>query len=129
MYMYAVGPLPVQVFFFSSRRRHTRSTRDWSSDVCSSDLPARHDDGGHDAADLARHRDGDQVGDEDRGAELLQLDGADEGQDEPDEKADQTDDAQRARAALLNDEEEIGHAKPCAAAHQGTERDQALAEE
>src|SRR5207247_8283014 len=29
-------------FFFSSRRRHTRSTRDWSSDVCSSDL---HDDG------------------------------------------------------------------------------------
>src|SRR5207247_7100510 len=24
---------------FSSRRRHTRSTRDWSSDVCSSDLP------------------------------------------------------------------------------------------
>src|SRR5207247_7313874 len=26
------------VFFFSSRRRHTRSTRDWSSDVCSSDL-------------------------------------------------------------------------------------------
>src|SRR5690349_23376777 len=27
-------------FFFSSRRRHTRSLRDWSSDVCSSDLPA-----------------------------------------------------------------------------------------
>src|SRR5690349_23405006 len=26
-------------FFFSSRRRHTRSLRDWSSDVCSSDLP------------------------------------------------------------------------------------------
>src|SRR5690349_7443737 len=26
------------VFFFSSRRRHTRSLRDWSSDVCSSDL-------------------------------------------------------------------------------------------
>src|SRR5699024_11379861 len=25
-------------FFFSSRRRHTRSKRDWSSDVCSSDL-------------------------------------------------------------------------------------------
>src|SRR5207247_2862124 len=25
-------------FLFSSRRRHTRSTRDWSSDVCSSDL-------------------------------------------------------------------------------------------
>src|SRR5690349_22402102 len=26
------------VFLFSSRRRHTRSLRDWSSDVCSSDL-------------------------------------------------------------------------------------------
>src|SRR6266498_4134791 len=28
-------------FFFSSRRRHTRCGRDWSSDVCSSDLAAR----------------------------------------------------------------------------------------
>src|SRR6266576_5487154 len=28
------------VFFFSSRRRHTISLRDWSSDVCSSDLTA-----------------------------------------------------------------------------------------
>src|SRR5579885_1168936 len=28
----------VSFFFFSSRRRHTRSKRDWSSDVCSSDL-------------------------------------------------------------------------------------------
>src|SRR6266513_3698922 len=28
-------------FFFSSRRRHTRSKRDWSSDVCSSDLVHR----------------------------------------------------------------------------------------
>src|SRR5256885_8259901 len=27
------------VFFFSSRRRHTRLQGDWSSDVCSSDLP------------------------------------------------------------------------------------------
>src|SRR5947207_15403436 len=31
------------VFFFSSRRRHTRSLCDWSSDVCSSDLPTRQD--------------------------------------------------------------------------------------
>src|SRR3989440_8765126 len=31
--------LPTDLFFFfSSRRRHTRSDRDWSSDVCSSDL-------------------------------------------------------------------------------------------
>src|SRR5438034_5426335 len=29
------------IFFFSSRRRHTRSLCDWSSDVCSSDLQAR----------------------------------------------------------------------------------------
>src|SRR5687768_17751372 len=31
-------------FFFSSRRRHTRCSRDWSSDVCSSDLerPGEH---------------------------------------------------------------------------------------
>src|SRR5256884_8097263 len=28
-------------FFFSSRRRHTRCSRDWSSDVCSSDLQNR----------------------------------------------------------------------------------------
>src|SRR3989440_7058387 len=36
-------PFPISAwflrfFFFSSRRRHTRSDRDWSSDVCSSDL-------------------------------------------------------------------------------------------
>src|SRR5699024_12005166 len=30
--------LSYSFFFFSSRRRHTRSKRDWSSDVCSSDL-------------------------------------------------------------------------------------------
>src|SRR5215217_943915 len=30
-------------FFFSSRRRHTRYWRDWSSDVCSSDLRGRED--------------------------------------------------------------------------------------
>src|SRR3712207_9230974 len=39
------------LFFFSSRRRHTRYWRDWSSDVCSSDLLGRllllPDDCGH----------------------------------------------------------------------------------
>src|SRR5439155_11162402 len=30
-----------KLFFFSSRGRHTRWPRDWSSDVCSSDLPTR----------------------------------------------------------------------------------------
>src|SRR5215813_15130228 len=33
----------VLFFFFSSRRRHTRCGRDWSSDVCSSDLHQRGD--------------------------------------------------------------------------------------
>src|SRR5699024_2436155 len=35
---YVMSLLSVLDFFFSSRRRHTRSKRDWSSDVCSSDL-------------------------------------------------------------------------------------------
>src|SRR5699024_11704076 len=34
-------PVCFAVVFFSSRRRHTRSKRDWSSDVCSSDLGRR----------------------------------------------------------------------------------------
>src|SRR5438876_11177867 len=41
-------------FFFSSRRRHTRWTGDWSSDVCSSDLDRRaarrHERGGRTCA-------------------------------------------------------------------------------
>src|SRR2546429_9276951 len=36
-------------FFFSSRRRHTRCSRDWSSDVCSSDLKV------HGQSRLLRH--------------------------------------------------------------------------
>src|SRR5690554_7786939 len=35
-------------FFFSSRRRHTRCGRDWSSDVCSSDLSVPHGPETHD---------------------------------------------------------------------------------
>src|SRR4030066_1870121 len=38
--------LSVFVFFFSSRRRHTRFKCDWSSDVCSSDLGGLRDRGG-----------------------------------------------------------------------------------
>src|SRR5256884_1491327 len=37
----------VSFFFFSSRRRHTRCSRDWSSDVCSSDLVHSFVLGGH----------------------------------------------------------------------------------
>src|SRR5436190_8511629 len=36
-----VSVISIFVFFFSSRRRHTRSLCDWSSDVCSSDLSDR----------------------------------------------------------------------------------------
>src|SRR5207248_8665605 len=38
-------------FFFPSRRRHTRSYGDWSSDVCSSDLDA--EDGNINPADVS----------------------------------------------------------------------------
>src|SRR5690606_40228763 len=46
--------------FFSSRRRHTRFSRDWSSDVCSSDLFGQvtlvelHQSGGHGGITLQR---------------------------------------------------------------------------
>src|SRR5207302_3475892 len=39
----------VLTFFFSSRRRHTRFSRDWSSDVCSSDLGVHHQTGNREA--------------------------------------------------------------------------------
>src|SRR5256886_16578298 len=38
---YVSGRMLLFVFFFSSRRRHTRFDCDWSSDVCSSDLVGR----------------------------------------------------------------------------------------
>src|SRR6266496_4727021 len=41
MFQYSWYP-SISFFFLSSRRRHTRSLRDWSSDVCSSDLPLGH---------------------------------------------------------------------------------------
>src|SRR5216684_3409711 len=55
--MYILFPLFVVVlfffFFFSSRRRHTRCSRDWSSDVCSSDLQVFANAGGeHGILDL-----------------------------------------------------------------------------
>src|SRR5260221_1158822 len=40
--MTGVISLVYSIFFFSSRRRHTRSLCDWSSDVCSSDLLDHH---------------------------------------------------------------------------------------
>src|SRR5439155_16859748 len=37
---FVLSTILARAFFFSSRRRHTRWPRDWSSDVCSSDLLA-----------------------------------------------------------------------------------------
>src|SRR5690606_39302347 len=39
-------------FFFSSRRRHTRFSRDWSSDVCSSDLADRSSEAAREIRDM-----------------------------------------------------------------------------
>src|SRR5216684_7736855 len=50
-------------FFFSSRRRHTRCSRDWSSDVCSSDLCRSH---------VAAHKAGEE-GEEQGTAETIAL--------------------------------------------------------
>src|SRR3712207_6784770 len=38
LYRFCIYLFYLSFFFFSSRRRHTRYWRDWSSDVCSSDL-------------------------------------------------------------------------------------------
>src|SRR5439155_7447796 len=43
-YMYSFSALRIFIFLFSSRRRHTSWPRDWSSDVCSSDLDLGLDD-------------------------------------------------------------------------------------
>src|SRR5437870_10173798 len=41
IFINAINERSMNIFFFSSRRRHTRWPRDWSSDVCSSDLSFR----------------------------------------------------------------------------------------
>src|SRR6266511_1172481 len=65
-------------FFFSSRRRHTRFSRDWSSDVCSSDLEVIDDQEFQDPELLARrsadHRQIDTVLAARVGAEDTELD-------------------------------------------------------
>ena len=91
--------------------------------------PARHDDGRHDAADLARHRNGHQVRDEERGAELLELHGSDETENEPDQEADEADDAERSRPALLDDGDQVDHPEARAAAHQRAQGEDPVAEE
>src|SRR5699024_12099637 len=61
------------VYCLSSRRRHTRSERDWSSDVCSSDLGDEGADRGHLGEEVqwdAPGQDGDDDGDDDRALEI-----------------------------------------------------------
>src|SRR5205814_5570181 len=66
MCCYLVVLTIVSDFFFSGRRRHTRCLSDWSSDVCSSDLPCgleqgpaeRVDGGGRDPALQGGHHGG-----------------------------------------------------------------------
>ena len=47
------------IFFFSSRRRHTRLRRDWSSDVCYSDLAPPHHTRGRSRISVHEDTDGD----------------------------------------------------------------------
>src|SRR5438034_10763239 len=73
------------IFFFSSRRRHTRSLCDWSSDVCSSDLN-QEQMASHEADQTRRQRHG-------------QVDGPPEGWDER---------AGRQRRANRSEERRVG---------------------
>ena len=78
--------------------------------------PAGHDDGGHHRPHLQHHRHADQIGHIDLRPEHGQLDGPDEGQDGPDQKADQGDDRQGLGAALLDEQDELdpAEARPAA---------------
>src|SRR5690606_20233635 len=61
--------------------------------------------------------------------ELLELHGADEGEDQSDEEADQRDDRQRARAGALDQDEEVAALVAGATDQEARERDRDLADE
>src|SRR3712207_7040459 len=84
------------IFFFSSRRRHTRYWRDWSSDVCSSDLDA--------VADMV---DGERLGQRDHRALRRAVRGPVAEPDEPRHRRDVHD---RPAAALDHPGDQIGRA-------------------
>ena len=88
-----------------------------------------HDDAGHDRRQLAHRRDGDQVGDVDAGAELLELHGAHEGDDQADQEVDQRDDAQRIRPALLQHEQDVAPLEDRRAAQEAPEGQGGLTQE
>src|SRR5437764_13630476 len=58
----------MRLFFFSSRRRHTRYIGDWSSDVCSSDLGKRRRRAGAEAGRAEAHAGGAGAGRQGAGA-------------------------------------------------------------
>jgi hypothetical protein len=91
--------------------------------------PARHEDPDDHRAHLAHHRDADEVGDVEVGAEQAQLDGADEGQDQADDQAEERDDRERLGAGGLDEVEEIGAAELAVESHEATEGEGQLSEE
>src|SRR5258705_1550425 len=50
LHTFSVSEMCSLLFFFSSRRRHTRCLSDWSSDVCSSDLVTERAKSSHEPA-------------------------------------------------------------------------------
>ena len=121
----SIGEMPIVVS--ASISSFTCIVPSWAAKAA----PVRpgHDDGRHHGAHLPRHGDAHQVGDVDLGAELPELHGADEGQDQSDQKADQRDDGQRARAAVLDDEGEVAALEAGAAARERGERQHRAADE
>ena len=87
------------------------------------------DDADHHRRHLARHADADQIGDVDLRAELHELDRAEEREDHADQEADQADDRQRARADLLQHQEEVDRTEARPPAQQPAESERQLAEE
>jgi hypothetical protein len=69
------------------------------------------DDAGHQRANLAHHADGDEVGDEDLGADHAQLVGTEIGENQPDQETDHRHDGQCLRAGFLDLQPHIAAAK------------------
>ena len=121
---------------FERRNSHRGERVDFLRDLHRAELrgergsrAAGHDDRRHHRAHVAAHRDADQVGDVDRGAELLQLDRAHECENHSDQERDQRDDAEGARAAILDDDHQVDSSKARLAGGQPDERDRHFAEE
>src|SRR5215469_17412130 len=89
-------------FFFSSRRRHTRSLRDWSSDVCSSDLVQL-------LADLVRYLRGGEHRDEAVDSDAVEAEFLERGHVRQRDRAARPGDGERGHHALLDHRMRLGH--------------------